>query len=145
MEGLLQPLHLFFILAIAIILFGPGDTRQFAQRLRRSFSDLQGVPSSFRRTLFMAKGVDPSVGRDVGDMLPDESLRRNETWHLVLLAILIGNTLYLLSSPILPEAARMHRGPSSALPGLVDLWIYFLVYGALNLVRLVGNQDRKKR
>jgi len=97
MEGVLQPAHVFFILFIVLILFGPGDTRVLAQRLRRFHSDLRGVPSSFRNAVFMAKGVDPSIGRDVGDMLPDEHLTRNETWFLCLLALLMGNNILLES------------------------------------------------
>jgi TatA/E family protein of Tat protein translocase len=137
MDGVLQPVHLVFILLIILILFGPGKLPELGKGLGRSISDLRGVPSSFRRDLFMAKGVDPSVGRDVGDMLPDEHLSRHETWYLCLLAILIGNTIYFLLSPILPAAARMDTGSISGLPVLVDLWICLLVFGFLNLLRLV--------
>jgi hypothetical protein len=140
MDSLLQPVHLFFILLIVLILFGPGKLPKFGESLGRRVSDLRGVPSSFRNAVFMAKGVDPEIGRDVGDMLPDENLRRTQTWYLCLLAILIGNTIYFLLSPILPAAARIDSGLSSGLPALVDLWICLLVFGLLNLLRLVHKQ-----
>jgi TatA/E family protein of Tat protein translocase len=141
MHGLLQPVHLFFILLIVLILFGPGKLPELGKSLGRSVSDLRGVPSSFRNAVFMAKGVDPEIGRDVGDMLPDENLRRDQTWYLILLAILIGNTIYFLLSPTLPAAARLDTGLSSGLPALVDLWISLLVFGLLNLLRLVRKQE----
>jgi hypothetical protein len=88
--------------------------------------------------LFMAKGVDPGVGRDVGDMLPDEDARQTATWLRVLVAILLGNTLYFLSSPLLPAAARLNGQETSALPALVDIWFCVFVYGILSLVPLLN-------
>ncbi len=137
MDSLLQPAHLFFILLIVIILFGPGKLPKLGAGLRRGISDLRGEWSHLRGALFMAQGVDPNIGRDVGDMLPDEDSSRARTWYLCLLAILIGNTVYFLFSPLLPAAARMDTGLSSGLPALVDLWVCLLVFGFLNLLRLV--------
>jgi hypothetical protein len=137
MHGVLQPAHLFFILLIVLILFGPGKLPKFDGGLGRGASNLRGEWGHLRGAAFMAKGVDPKVGRDVGDMLPDEHLRRSEIGYLCLLAILIGNTLYFLFSPILPAAVRMNTGTNSGLPALVDLWICLLVFGFLNLLRLM--------
>jgi hypothetical protein len=141
MHGLLQPAHLFFILLIVLILFGPGKLSKFGGGLGRGASNLRGEWGHLRGAAFMAKGVDPKVGRDVGDMLPDEHLSRSEIAYLCLLAILIGNTLYFLFSPILPAAARMDTGLSSGMPALVDLWICLTVFGFLNLLRLVRKKD----
>ena len=136
MNSLLQPAHLFFILFIVIILFGPRKLPRLGEGLGRSISDWRGQRSHLRGALFMAQGVDPKIGRDVGDMLPGEDSRRTGTLYLCLLAILIGNTLYFLFSPLLPAAARMDAGSSSGLPALVDLWICLLVFGLLNVARL---------
>lgn len=140
MHGLLQPAHLFFILLIVLILFGPGKLPEFGEGLQRSVSDLRGEWGHLRRALFMAKGVNPTIGRDVGDMLPDELWNRTGTLYLCLLAILIGNTLYFLSSPLLPAAARVDTALSSGLPALVDLWICLLVFGFLNMLRMLRKQ-----
>ena len=82
----------------------------------------------------MAKGVDPAVGRDVGDMLPDEETHRSTKWFIGLLAILIGNTLYFTFAPLLPPAARMSTGSNPALPVLVDFWFCIVAFGALSLL-----------
>jgi hypothetical protein len=86
----------------------------------------------------MAKGVDPTVGRDVGDMLPDEETGRSRRWFVGLLAILVGNTIYLLSLPLLPVAARMGAGSGITIPGLVDLCFCTFVFGLLSLPGLSG-------
>ena len=143
MHGLLQPVHLFFILLIVLILFGPGKLPELGKGLGRGVSDLRGQWSGLRGALFMAKGVDPKIGRDVGDMLPDEHWSRTTTGYLCLLAILIGNTLYFLASPFLPAAARLDTGSSTGLPALVDLWVCLLVFGCLNLLRLVRRQKSR--
>lgn len=138
MAALHQPVHLFFILLVVLIVFGPGKLPQLGGDFMRSVANLRGHPSAFRRVLFMAKGVNPDVGRDVGDMLPDEHAKRQELWYLVLLAILIGNTVYFLLSLILPAAARMDSAGGSGLPALVDIWICALVFGLLSLLRLAN-------
>jgi TatA/E family protein of Tat protein translocase len=137
MESVLQPAHLIFILLIVILLFGPGKLPKLGEDLGRGISDLRGHWGHLRGAVFMAQGVDPEVGRDVRDMLPNENWNRARTLYLCLLALLIGNTIYFLLSPILPAAARMDTGLSSGLPALVDLWICLLVFGFLNLLRLV--------
>jgi TatA/E family protein of Tat protein translocase len=143
-EGLLTPTHLFFILLIVLILFGPGKLPEIGRGLGRGLSDFRGVWCELRGALFMAKGVDPAVGRDVGDMLPDEDARRSRTWFIYLLAILIGNTLYFLSSPLLPAAARMNEGSSPGLPALVDLWFCLFVFGVLNLAASLRRRNPPK-
>ncbi len=148
MEGLLQPTHLFFILLIVLIIFGPGKLpdlgKGFGKGLTRAWLNYRGQWSDLRGALFMAKGVDPAIGRDVGDMLPDEDVNRSRPWFLGLLAILIGNTLYFLSWPFLPAAARMGEGTSSAMPGLVDLWFCCFVFGVLNLPGLLRRRNKPK-
>ena len=144
MGGLLQPVHLFFILVIVLILFGPGKLPELGRRLGRMHSDLRGEWSSFRGVLFMAKGVDPGVGRDVGDMLPDEEGRRSKTWARLLIAILLGNLLYFVSSPLLPAAAVLNGERVSALPPLVDIWFCLFVFGVLSLVRPLGRRRNSK-
>jgi len=137
MHGLLTPTHLVFILLIVLILFGPGKLPKMGEGLGRGISDLRGQWGHLRGAVFMAQGVDPEIGRDVGDMLPDENWNRTRILYLCLLALLIGNTIYFLLSPILPAAARMDTGLSSGLPALVDLWICLLAFGFLSLLRLV--------
>jgi len=90
----------------------------------------------------MAKGVDPAIGRDVGDMLPDDDTHRSITWFLCLLAILIGNTFYFIFSPLLPVAVQMGSGSNPGLPVLVDLWFCIFAFGALSL--LVSRHRRNK-
>jgi len=132
-HDLFQPSHLIFILLIVLILFGPGKLSELGRGLGRLHSSLRGEWSSLRGALFMAKGVDPEVGRDVGDMLPDEDAQRSKTWLRILLAILLGNTLYFLFSPFLPPAARLNWEGSSALPALVDIWFCLFMFGCLNI------------
>jgi hypothetical protein len=107
-------------------------------------SDLRGEWSSFRGALFMAKGVDPGVGRDVGDTLPDEEARRSRIWARLLLAILLGNLLYFASSPLLPAAAVLNGERVSALPALLDIWFCLFVFGVLSLVRPLGRRRNSK-
>jgi hypothetical protein len=144
MGSLLQPADLFFIMIVALILFGPGKLRDLGEGLRRASSDLRGEWNALRGALFMAKGVDPAVGRDVGNMLPEEDARRSRMWLRCLLAILIGHTLYLGSSPLLPDAARMNGESSLGLPALVDLWLCLFVFGVLNLAALVRGRSSPK-
>lgn len=145
MGGLLQPVHLFFILMIVLILLGPGKLPELGQRMGRSIADLRGQLSGFRRVLFMAKGVNPEIGRDVGDMLPDEDAHHHETWYRILVAILIGNTVYILLSPSLPAAARLDAIASSGLPALVDIWSCSVVFGLLVFMRSARKQNGRPR
>src|SRR5437016_4696877 len=135
MEKLFQPGDLFFILIFVLVLFGPGKLPDLGQGIGRFASELRDLMQGLRGALFMAKGVDPAVGRDVGDMLPDEDASRRRTWLIFLLAILMGNTLYFLLLPILPAAARMDTASASGLPALVDLWFCLCTFGVLNLLR----------
>jgi TatA/E family protein of Tat protein translocase len=128
MEGMLQPTHLFFILLIVLVIFGPGKLPDLGKGLGKGIREFRDG------ALFMAKGVDPNIGRDVRDVLPDEDAIRRRTWFIYLLAILIGNALYFLSSPFLPAAARLDAGLSSGLPALIDLWLCAFVFGVLSLV-----------
>ena len=86
-----------------------------------------------------------SVGRDVGDMLPDREARRNRIWAKALVAALLGNLLYFASSPFLPVAARLTGERVSALPALADIWFCVLMYGALNFIRPSGARPRKRK
>ena len=144
MGGLLQPAHLVFIVLIILILFGPGKLPKLGWGFTRIRPDLRGEWSSFLKALFMAKGVDPGVGRDVGDMLPDEEARRSRTWARLLLAILLGNLLYFVSSPLLPATAVLNGERVSALPALVDIWFCLFVFGVLSLVRPSGPRRNSK-
>jgi hypothetical protein len=144
MSGMLQPSHLIFLFLILTILFGPGKLPTPGKGLARGISNLRGLPSSFSNALFMAKGVDPRVGRDVGDMIPDENLKRDETLYLCLLALLMGNTIYFLAMPLLPDAARMGLNLNPTLPTLVDIWICLLTFGLLNLLHLLRKQNKPK-
>jgi hypothetical protein len=112
--------------------------------LGRLHSDLRGEFGSFRGALFMAKGVDPGVGRDVGDMLPDEEVHRSKTWARLLLAILLGNLIYFGSSPLLPAPAVLNGERVSALPALVDIWFCLLVFGVLSLLRPLHGRRKSK-
>ncbi len=141
---MLQPSHVVFLLLIVLILFGPGKLPDLGRGLRRATSHLRGVPSEFRNAVFMAKGVDPNVGRDLGDMLPDDSARHYETLYLCLLALLIGNSIYFLILPFLPAVARIDAGFAKGLPAIVDVWICLLVFGMLELLRLVHKQGKPK-
>jgi TatA/E family protein of Tat protein translocase len=144
MESLFQPTHLIFILIIVLILFGPGKLPDTGKRLGRAWLGWRGQWSNLRGALFMAKGVDPSVGRDVGDMLPDEDTNRSSTWFLCLLAILFGNTLYFIFAPFLPAAAQMGEGSSPGMPALVDLWFCIFVFGVLSLPALLRRRNKPK-
>jgi len=134
MDSLFQPTHLIFVLIIVLILFGPGKLPELGSRLMRAHLNWRGQWSNLRGALFMAKGVDPAVGRDVGDMLPDADAHRSSLWFISLLAALVGNTLYFLSSPFLPPAAQMHGGSSPGVAVLVDLGFCTFAFGVLSLL-----------
>ena len=105
----------------------------------------RGQWSNLRGALFMAKGVDPAVGRDVGDMLPDGDTKRSGTWFACLVSILIGNTLYFICYPILPAAARMGADSKPGLPVFVDLFFCIVVFEALNLLALLRQRNKPKK
>ena len=145
MDSLLQPTLLLIILLVVLIVFGPGKLSDLGKGLRRAILDFRGQWGSLRGALLIAKGVDPAVGRDVGDMLPDEEAHRSGFWFLLLLALLIGNTLYLLLSPLLPAAARIKESGNSPLPLLVDLWLCIFAFGILNLLVWVHRHAKPKK
>jgi TatA/E family protein of Tat protein translocase len=141
MKGMFQPVQLIFILLIVLIWFGPEKLPDLGRGLRRAVDEFRRAllcGLRFRGALFIAKGVDPSVGRDVGDMLPDENARRSRVWLRWLLAILIGNRLYIASSQFLPAEARLDAGSSPGLPALIDLWFCLFSFGVLCLVAGAG-------
>ena len=127
MNALLQPTHLIFILLIILILFGPGK-----------------LPKIGKGRLFMAKGVDPTIGHDVRDRFTGTDSSRTDVLYMCLLAILFGNMLDFLFSPFLPFAARMDTGWGSGLPVLVDIWICLLVFGFLTLLRIAQKRNKPK-
>jgi len=135
MADVMRPEHFFFVLMILLILFGPGNLSTLGRGLGRMHSELRGERSRLRGALFMAKGVDPGVGRDVGDMLPDEEASRSMIWTRILVAIVLGNLLYFLSLPLLPRAASLTGERLSAVPALVDIWFCLLVFGVLGFLR----------
>jgi TatA/E family protein of Tat protein translocase len=141
MESLLQPIHLILIFAIVIIIFGTGKLPKDGKGFGRGISGLRGGRNHLLGAVFMAQGVDPEIGRDVGDMLPNTGLSRTGILYLFLLAILIGNTLYFLLSPILPAAARMGTVFTFGLPALVDLWICSLILGLLSFLSLARKKN----
>jgi TatA/E family protein of Tat protein translocase len=144
-----QPTHLVIILVIAFVAYGPGKLpdlgKSLGESLRRELLNHRGQWGDLRGALFMAKGIEPSVGRDVGDMLPDEEARRSRPWFVGLLAILVGTTLYFLAQPLLPAVAQMRQGSSSMIPGLVDLCFCTSVFGLLGLPGLLRKRDKPKR
>jgi len=137
MAELLQPVHLIFILIIVVILFGPGRVSELGRGLARLHFD--------RGRLFMAKGVDPSIGRDVGDMLPDTEARRHRIWAKLLVATLLGNLLYFASWPLLPIAVRLSGNRIPVLPAVVDLWFCVLTFGVLGRLRPWNGRPRGRR
>jgi hypothetical protein len=151
MESLYLPVLLILILLIVLLLFHTELPAVFktlrlgSLEFRRSLLNWRGQWSDLRGALFMAKGVDPAVGRDVGDMLPDADTHRSITWFLCLLAILIGNTLYFALSPLLPAAARMGTGSNPGLPTLVDLWFCILAFGVLSLMASRRRPNKPKK
>jgi hypothetical protein len=151
MESLFQPAHIIFLLIIVVILFHrgiPGAFRALKRgswEFRRSLLDWRGQWSNLRGALFMAKGVDPAVGRDVGNMLPDEDTHLSITWFLCLLAVLMGNTAYFMFSPLLPAAARMGLASNPELPALVDLWFCIFAFGVLGLLASRHRRNKPKK
>jgi mttA/Hcf106 family protein len=134
MPGLLQPIHIFFLVLIVLILFGPGKLPRIGDGIRHFISGLSDGRTVMRRAVFMAKGVDPAVGRDVGDTLPDEQERPRRAWTKVLFSTLAGNSLYFLVMPILPPAARLGEGSKHGVPVLIDVWCCLLAFGVLTYI-----------
>ena len=120
---------------------GPGRLPNHGKGCGRGISGLRSGRNHLLGAVFIAQRVDPEIGCDVGAMLPTKGLSRTGIFYLFLLAILIGNTLYFLLSPILPAAARMGKVFAFGLPVLVDLWICSLILGLLSLSSLAGKKN----
>lgn len=152
MWSLLQPTHLLFVLLIVLIIFGPGKLPALGRGLGKGIRDFRdilrdrpGDRTRHKGALFMASGVDPEVGRDVGDQLPDEEAERGKFWVRSLLAVLIGNTAYFLSSPLLPSGARMSLESQPWLAALVDAWLCVFAFGALSVASAFRKRGGPKR
>src|SRR5690348_13390829 len=102
MSGILQPEHLVFLVVILVILFGPGELSELGKGLGHGVSEMRDGRGVFRSVLFMAKGIDPAVGRDVGDMLPDDEAQHRKLWARCVVAMGSGNLMYFAAAPFLP-------------------------------------------
>ncbi len=142
-DGLLEPMHVLFIILIVIVLFGPGKLPDLGKGLGPGLRDQLGEGNEYHGVLFMAKGVDPAVGRDVGDMLPDEEVKKSHEWLIFFLAFLLGNLTYVLLAPVLPASARMGPDSGIGLPILVDLGFCTWVYGILKFLTFRRRVPRK--
>ncbi len=65
-------------------------------------------------------------------------------WAKFLLAILLGNALYLILSPHLPLSARRQARFSPDLGTLVDFWFCLFVYGLIELVAYLRRRHKPK-
>ena len=137
MDGLLHFTDVFLFVLVVLILFGSGRFLDVAQRLERLDSDLRGEWRSFRAALLMTKEAGPGDDCEARDMLPDDKTRRSKAQARMLLAFLMGNLLYFVSSPILPTAAVLKVAGFPGVPILVDMWFCVMAFGLLNLVRTV--------
>ena len=118
MESLLQPAHLFFILLSSYYCSAPASSRKSVRAWGAAFRICAGTGPSSRRS-FMAQGVDPKIGRDVGDMLPDRKLESHQ--DIVLLPTRSPDWQYnLLPSLTQPSC----RGPDRH--GLAPGYLYSL-------------------
>jgi hypothetical protein len=124
---------------------GGEELLEIGNDLRRAHLDWRGQWSNLRGALFMAKGVDPAVGRDVGDMLPDENTKRSSTWFTCLVSILIGNTLYFACYPFFPAAAKVGTDSKPGLPVFVDLFFCIVVFEVLNLLAPLRRRIKSKK
>jgi hypothetical protein len=137
MNGLLHFTDLLLFVLVVIILFRSGRFLDVAQRLERLDSDLRGEWRTFRAALLMTKEPGRAADHGTRDILTDEEVRRSKTQARMLLAFLMGNLLYFVSSPLLPSSAVLSAARFPALPILVDMWYCAMAFGVLNLVRTV--------
>ncbi len=137
MDGLLHFTDLLVFLLVVLILLRSGTFLEIAQRLERLDSDLRGEWRSFCSTLLMTKEAAPGAEGETRDIFPEEEARRSKTRARMLLAFLMGNLLYLVSSPLLPSSAVLNAARFPSLPILVDIWFCAMAFGLLNLVRTV--------
>jgi len=137
MNGLLHFTDLLLFVLVVLILFRSGKILEVAQHLERLDSDLRGEWRNFRAALLKTKEGGPGAEGETSDIVPDEEARRSKTQARMLLAFLMGNLLYFVSSPLLPSSAVLNAARFPALPILVDIWFCAVSFGLLNLVRAV--------
>jgi hypothetical protein len=137
MDGLLHFTDLLLFVFVVLILFRSGTFLEIAQRLERLDSDLRGEWRSFCSTLLMTKAAAPGAEGEMRDIFPEEEARRSKIQARMLLAFLMGNLLYFISSPFLPSAAVLKAAGFPGVPVLVDMWFCVMAFGILNLVRTV--------
>ena len=137
MDVLLHFTDLLLFVLVVIILSRSGRFLDVARHLERLDADLRVEWRSFRATLLMTKDAGNGADDEARDMFPDEEDRRSKTQARMLLAFLMGNLLYFVSSPFLPSSAVLNAARFPALPILVDIWFCAMAFGLLNLVRAV--------
>jgi len=137
MNGLVHSSDVFLFVLVVVILFRSGKFLEVAERLQRLDSDLRGEWRSFRAALLMTKTDGPGAEGETKDIFPDEASQRSKTQARMLLAFLMGNLLYFVSSPLLPSSAVLNTARFPVLPILVDIWYCVAAFGLLNLVRTV--------
>jgi len=135
MGGLLHFSDIFIFLLIVLMLLGSGRFLDIAQRLERMDSDLRAEWNSFRAALFPAKCAGSSVDSEAEGARSDEEARQSRTWARMLLAFLLGNLTYFVSSPFLPPAVVLNAERFPALPIFADIWFCLLAFGVLSMVR----------
>jgi sec-independent protein translocase protein TatA len=67
MEGLLQPTHLFFILIIVLIIFGPGKLPELGRSLGKGIREFKGAITDVKKEVNEAKDVKKDVKDEAGD------------------------------------------------------------------------------
>ncbi len=137
MNGLLHFTDVFLFVLVLLLLFSSGRFLEVAQRLERLDSDLRAEWRSFRAALFMTKVAGPDADAEARDILADDETLRSKAQARMLLACLMGNLLYFVSSPFLPAAAVLKVAGFPGVPILVDMWFCVMAFGVLNLVRMV--------
>ncbi|MDA8240226.1 MAG: twin-arginine translocase TatA/TatE family subunit [Nitrospiraceae bacterium] len=65
-EGLFQPLHLIVILAIVLIIFGPGKLPEIGAGLGKSIREFKKALSEDGKNNTIEYGADPKTGPDKG-------------------------------------------------------------------------------
>ena len=137
MNGLLHVTDLVLFVFVVFVLFRSGLILRVAQRLDRLDSDLRGEWRSLCAALLMTKEAVPGADAEAKDMLPGDESRRSKAQARMLLAFLMGNLLYFFSSPFLPSAAVLNAARFPGVPVLVDMWFCVMMFGILNLARMV--------
>ncbi len=65
-EGLFQPLHLIVILAIVLIIFGPGKLPEIGAGLGKSIREFKKALSEDGKNNAIEYGADSKTGQDKG-------------------------------------------------------------------------------